>query len=417
LRKLDAKTTRELINIARKKVAERLAMGILTSPFLRSEAERRLGDRDTTERLAARFQLVLIDEAQDCDPLDLRIIAALRDAGCRCVIVADPEQGIFRWRGADPAQLATLGFAELLLTGNFRSSDRICRATASLRARDGEPDRALGPAATFDAPVRVITYSDGRSIADAGRAFLAMLASHDADVHESIVIAHREATALGAVGTKPAGSGSRAQSAIMARAVCSTAGADDRRAALKVLEEVLTRALAAPPSDPSLDRWRRFTARQVLGVLAAAHAAGGAGICARLRSVLGALAPPSGTPFVQSPDKCFKAKEPKDAAPPPVRAPLRTSTIHGVKGREFDSVLVVLPDEPRLDDLLDAWRERHASHEGRAVLYVGATRARRLLAFAVPARATDQVVMLLRRQSAPVEIVVADASTPADASP
>jgi DNA helicase II / ATP-dependent DNA helicase PcrA len=145
LRKLDAKATRELIDIARKEVAKRLAKGILTSPFLRSEAERRLADCDTTERLAARFQLVLIDEAQDCDPLDLRIIAALRDAGCRCVIVADPEQGIFRWRGADPAQLPTLGFAELLLTGNFRSSERICRATASLRARDGEPDRALVP--------------------------------------------------------------------------------------------------------------------------------------------------------------------------------------------------------------------------------------------------------------------------------
>ena len=203
----------------------------------------------------------------------------------------------------------------------------------------------------------------------------------------------------------------------MARAVCSTAGADDRRAALEVLEEVLTRALAAPASDRSLERWRRFTARQVLGVLAAAPAAGGTGICARVRSVLGALAPPSDTPFIHSPDKCFKAKEPKDAAPPPMRAPLRTSTIHGVKGREFDAVLVVLPDEHRLDELLAAWGERPASHEARAVLYVGATRARRLLAFAVPARATDQVVMLLRRQSAPVELVIADASTPVDASP
>lgn len=417
LKQLDARATRALIDIAKKEITHRLGKGILTSPFLRSEAERRLADCDTTERLAARFQLVLIDEAQDCDSLDLRIIAALRAAGCRCVLVADPEQGIFRWRGADPAQLATLGFPELLLTGNFRSSERICRATASLRTRDGAPDRALGPAATFDAPVHVITYSDGRSIADAGGAFLALLASHHADVQQSIVIAHREATALGAVGTEPAGRGSTAHGAIMARAVCSTAGADDRRAAAQVLEKVLTKALAAPASDRSLDRWCRFTARQILGVLAAAPDAGGTGICARVRSALRALAPPSGTPFVHSPDKCFTAKEPKNAAPPPVRAPLRTSTIHGVKGREFEAVLVVLPDEHRLDELLAAWRDRHASHEGRAVLYVGATRARKLLAFAVPARATDQVVMLLRRQSAPVEVVVADASTRVDASP
>jgi DNA helicase II / ATP-dependent DNA helicase PcrA len=416
LKKLDAKATLKLIDIAKKEVANRLAQGIVTSPFLRSEAERRLSDCDTRERLAARFQLVLIDEAQDCDPLDLRIVAALRDAGCRCVIVADPEQGIFRWRGADPAQLATLGFAELLLTGNFRSTEQICRATASLRARDGEPDRALGPAAIFETPVYVITYPDGRSIADAGRAFLALLASHDADVHHSIVIAHREATALGAVGTKTAGPGSTAQGAIMARAVCPTAGADDRRAALEVLEDVLARALAAPASDRSLDRWRRFTARQVLGVLAASPP-GGAAICARVRSVLGALAPPPSASFALSPDKCFKAREPKDAAAPPELAPLRTSTIHGIKGREFDAVLVVLPDEPRLEELVAAWRERNASHEGRAVLYVGATRARRLLAFAVPARATDQVVMLLRRQSAPVEVIVADASTPGGASP
>ena len=56
--------------------------------------------------IAGQWDYVLVDEFQDLDPAQYRIIAAL-GAGHRNVFaVGDDEQSIFSWRGADPAVLA-----------------------------------------------------------------------------------------------------------------------------------------------------------------------------------------------------------------------------------------------------------------------------------------------------------------------
>ena len=99
--------------------------------------------------LSGRFREVIVDEAQDCNPEDLRIVRWIVETGIPTKIICDPQQSIFGFRGADASQLTTYrdSFApehRLTLTGNFRSSQLICAAVAAFRRGDHPPDLARG---------------------------------------------------------------------------------------------------------------------------------------------------------------------------------------------------------------------------------------------------------------------------------
>lgn len=405
-------TPTDLLKLTKKagdEIRRRLRLGITTSPFLRSDAVRKLGEPTSNSHLATRFHTVIIDEGQDCDAVELALIAALRQAGCRCVLVADPEQAIFRWRDADPTRLNNLGFTEHKLTGNFRSSATICSAAASLRSEDQDPDRALGRSAAAPHPVYVIAY-DGAQIKTGNvlatyKRLLAVAGLRDSD---AIVLAHREADAAAAVGRPAAESRSEAAAAVMADAMSlEHTRPSDLRAALELLEKVLLESVDEGARQlPGITRWARLTARQVLGHLRAGTFEP-TGVCKATRDLLSQVVPPIGATFATSPSKLFKSKDNaklKRTAPAPVDA-IAASTVHGVKGREFEAVLVIVPQSTRLSKLITAWKDRDPTHDGRAVLYVAATRARSLLAFAVPDRESRTILDLLRRQGADVELV------------
>src|ERR1039458_1462000 len=81
--------------------------------------------------LAGRFQEIVVDEAQDCNPNDLEVLAWLRASGIRVTMVCDMDQSIFGFRDGERTHLEA--FADtylpenrLTLTGNFRSSPAIC---------------------------------------------------------------------------------------------------------------------------------------------------------------------------------------------------------------------------------------------------------------------------------------------------
>ena len=75
-------------------------------------------------------------------------------------------------------------------------------------------------------------------------------------------------------------------------------------------------------------------------------------------------------------------------------------TIHSVKGREFEPVVLVIPQQlvPNSEgkSCLDLWAEGEDG-ESRRVLYVGATRARQLLFVAVHRSHAERVAGLLDR--------------------
>ncbi|MPY62123.1 ATP-dependent helicase [Streptomyces spongiae] len=56
---------------------------------------------EVAQRLAARYDAVYVDEYQDTDPAQVRLLAALAGEGRTLVAFGDPDQSIYAFRGAD----------------------------------------------------------------------------------------------------------------------------------------------------------------------------------------------------------------------------------------------------------------------------------------------------------------------------
>lgn len=89
------------------------------------------------ESWAQRFQHLLVDEYQDTNPLQYRITRALAAAHGNVTAVGDPDQSIYRWRGADIGNILNFeedfpGAATLTLERNYRSTPSILAAAESL---------------------------------------------------------------------------------------------------------------------------------------------------------------------------------------------------------------------------------------------------------------------------------------------
>jgi DNA helicase-2/ATP-dependent DNA helicase PcrA len=95
----------------------------------------RLWERDEAarERWSSRFHYVMVDEFQDTNRAQLRMVQGLVDKTNNLVVVGDDDQSIYSWRGADPTNI--LGFDKVFagakivkLEQNYRSTKRILAA-------------------------------------------------------------------------------------------------------------------------------------------------------------------------------------------------------------------------------------------------------------------------------------------------
>ncbi len=133
--------------------ALREEQGALDFTDLEREAIRlleRLRARGRRIRLAPRA--LLVDEMQDTNPLQARLIALLRGAHCPLFSVGDPKQSIYRFRGADVRVLederdraGEAGAAEL--TATFRARPGLVAVLNELTRRlfaDGKAGVAAG---------------------------------------------------------------------------------------------------------------------------------------------------------------------------------------------------------------------------------------------------------------------------------
>ena len=194
----------------------------------RALALQRQADSVLSPRLAraltGRFREVIVDEAQDCNPDDLHIIAWLRDAGLPVKIICDPYQSIYEFRGGVTGELFKFRerFAETeckQLSGNFRSTPNICKAIVCLRHSEvgTQPDKALGENKDLPYAVNVLSYP-GRAVpASIGAHFAALVHDHGEDITSCPVIAATRASAANAVG-KPVSKGGNAMTVRLAEA-------------------------------------------------------------------------------------------------------------------------------------------------------------------------------------------------------
>ena len=100
------------------------------------------GARGAIDALRSRFKVVLIDEFQDTDPVQWEIFSRLFDrggAGTALVMVGDPKQAIYGFRGADVQTYLRAvgegsGTVRRSLTTNWRSDGAVIRSLDTLFA-------------------------------------------------------------------------------------------------------------------------------------------------------------------------------------------------------------------------------------------------------------------------------------------
>jgi DNA helicase-2/ATP-dependent DNA helicase PcrA len=90
-------------------------------------------NEDVRETLSRRFQYIMVDEYQDTNASQFRLLEALTSTHSNLCVVGDDDQSIYAWRGADPSHI--LGFEKqfpgtrkIVLNRNYRSTENILNA-------------------------------------------------------------------------------------------------------------------------------------------------------------------------------------------------------------------------------------------------------------------------------------------------
>ncbi|MFK7957219.1 MAG: ATP-dependent helicase [Lysobacterales bacterium] len=106
-------------------------------------------DSECRERWQWQFRHVLVDECQDTNACQYRLLKALTGPRTGLTAVGDDDQSIYGWRGARPDNLDQLGqdfkgLAVIKLEQNYRSSGTILKAANALIANNPHTlDKAL----------------------------------------------------------------------------------------------------------------------------------------------------------------------------------------------------------------------------------------------------------------------------------
>jgi superfamily I DNA/RNA helicase len=363
--------------------------------------------------LAARFSEVIVDEAQDCGPEELRVLELLKQFGVTLIAVADLDQSIFEFRRAEPEGVRA--FADglgvrLPLDGNWRSSPAICALNNSLR-HGSRKETALGINASCPTPIQLMSF---RSPGKVAAAVEALLSAHDMPRSEIVILAHRGSDARTCAG-RTSDSMTRGTNQVLRIAWASSvlrsgsSAGSDRRQAVELIERSLRTVVSADDQiNPGLDeRWLRDAAVR-LAVSLDPSGSTAKDFALQLRQYVQDMRWPGGTAPRADLGAMLKAPPQEEwlVASVDTAEAFAWGTIHSAKGREFAGVVVVLPKNLWGDTgdrhVLDHWEQRTTS-ELRRVLYVGASRAQRLLILAVHANHVDRVANLLKSDAVPYE--------------
>jgi DNA helicase-2/ATP-dependent DNA helicase PcrA len=103
------------------------------SSILEAGADALASDNGIRKRLAKRIRHVIVDEYQDVNPIQEKIVNTLHDLGATICVVGDDDQTLYQWRGSSVDNIRTFAkrypkVTEIRLEDNFRSSEGIVEA-------------------------------------------------------------------------------------------------------------------------------------------------------------------------------------------------------------------------------------------------------------------------------------------------
>jgi hypothetical protein len=390
---------------ARKLRARFLDRGELDFADARSLALARLRDPACGAVLgpafAARCQELIVDEAQDCNPVDLEIIAWIRAADIPVKVICDPNQAIYGFRGGVTRELGqfadTFGAAEQLpMNGNFRSSEHIAKGIVALRAPGMRAalDEALGEHRDEPTAVHILSYSGQGVPSTIGAKFQELAAAMGLAARDCPVVSATRRTSANALG-HPQDSGVRDLSYRLAVAISNfhfSFEVGGRKEALVAIHRIMLELSGQmgrktyhqhhADRDVSPETWRpdalalaqalRFSPERFATAEAWHDEA---------RRLLAPLLPADGPSINQRLRRNGDLEKALSVAPASGH-PART--IHSVKGLEFLAICVVMsPSTAKgiIDFLTGGVGD---DNEEARKIYVGASRAQRLLVIALP---------------------------------
>ena len=123
-------------------------------------------DPGVAEAWRERIRYLLVDEYQDTNRAQYRLLKALAGPRGAFTAVGDDDQSIYAWRGADPENLRELSrdypaLKVVKLEQNYRCSARILRAANAVIAQNPHVfDKKLWSAHAEGAPIRVLECKD-----------------------------------------------------------------------------------------------------------------------------------------------------------------------------------------------------------------------------------------------------------------
>lgn len=387
--------------LAKENRKARIDKGYISCSVAREHLLRLLNHPPARERLCrhlcARFGEIIVDEAQDCGVEEIKFLEALRQAGMTISIIGDPDQAIYEFRDALPE--AVVAFGETLeskvsFTENYRSSPAICSFNRSFRV-SGQADVAAGPNAEIEFPVVLLPY---REIASVGALFESELISHSIQRETSIILSHALKDAATAAGSEPPNEGSGSFCYIAAHAATVLkSNATQPLARKKALEKFSRRVLDLYEDlgDGSIDE-----AAQALGsskaeffaallrVLMALdpRAQTREDFAVRLRLHLSGLSWPGGQQIIGIGQKvkACTAELWGQLGGAGEQVVIPYGTIHSSKGLEYPAVCLLIPPSAGDGERsgIASWLAGENT-EPRRVLYVGGSRAEKLLCLAV----------------------------------
>ena len=346
----------------------------------------------------ARWTDVFVDEYQDVDEQQYRLLRLLTSPDSRVCAIGDPDQAIYGFRGGDVGYFLQFqtdfgSAATAQLSRSYRSAPTIVRAAMQL-IRPGTlvPGRELVPARSDipDGPVALRAVADEREEAEAvgaeiekllGGASLHAFDSRAVDARDraehqlsfaDFAVLYRTSAQAAAVGEALARRGFPFQrrsharlaetpgvppilAALGAPGTLSDGAADGGAVAVaELLAEAVSRVLSSAPTDAELKR-----AEAIAAIRSAAD-------------VLAPLADRCGADLERFLDEVALGAEVDTWDPRADRITLLT--LHAAKGLEFPVVFIVGCDDGLLP--LRPWRGAEIDYaEERRLLFVGMTRA------------------------------------------
>lgn len=402
--------------------------GIMSADTARSYALHILHSAEGTrilERLRCRFSELIVDEFQDCNETEIQLLKLLQNHGLAIVAVADPDQAIYQFRQAGPDDIyqkfrATVPDAAIApLNECHRSTQAICDVVTSLRSNSPDPVIASRSAPTGSPHVYVLKGKRNEIMTKAN----AVLQVHGISPQDSRVLAHGNTDARRLLHHQPALTGNSSARRVL-QAILELRGrgtATHRLSAINTLGRVFLSAIEQPgvsqvsTIDDMLTRLgiEPATLRMLSKRLVAAshqwrnpddYATSLSAVIIEGFAEFGLIPKPKLKLIFPKPrpDLWTHWINQVDGLVTETSLGWQWSNIHRVKGGEFDAILLSLPSKAHGDNshALDDW-ESNINSEQRRVLYVGASRAQRLLMFWPEGQRYAQLTRILAREDIP----------------